>query len=130
MNLVLTRNHNGPDGIYAVLTSVYGDFVAATLEHAYPIFSSFEPKIPRGSFTCVRGQHALHNGIPFETFEITGVPGHQGLLFHAGNFNADSEGCILLGRAHVGNMVTESRATFRKFMELQSGADKFNLEVV
>lgn len=70
----------------------------------------------------------------FETFEITGVPGHSNLLFHWGNFNQDSEGCILLGErtAEEGNgeMITNSRAAFARFMGIQAGIGSFDLIVV
>ena len=103
-----------------------------TLEHSYDC----KPKLPAGIYTCVRGTHALHNGIPFETFEITGVAGHKGILFHAGNFNRDSEGCVLIGKDIVvdpnsgDEMVTGSKAEFKEFMDRLDGVQSFQLEVV
>ncbi len=112
-------------------------FFAYTLEHAYDDGQGgWQAKLPEGVYTCVRGTHALHNGIPFETFEITGVAGHKGILFHAGNFNRDSEGCVLLGRDVAINpntgeeMVTGSKAEFAAFMARLDGVDSFQLEVV
>lgn len=127
---------------------IFGDFTfdgdpgrfCFTLEHAYmgpggpP--ATFAPKVPAGVYTCVRGTHTLHNGVPFETFEITGVPGHAGILFHAGNFNRDSEGCVLVGKQVVvdpntgDEMVTGSRIEFGEFMARLAGVDTFELEVV
>jgi hypothetical protein len=64
---------------------------------------------------------------------VTGVAGHTGLLFHWGNWNRDSDGCILTGEAFAdsakGEMVTNSRASFARFMALQDGFDSFQLEV-
>lgn len=152
MNLVAQRTAYRPDGIFSAVADADadGDPFMVTLEHAYATVQGWQPKIPPGFYTCVRGQHQLAGmAEPFETFEITGVEGHTNLLFHAGNFDADSEGCMLCGEAVVtegnpsgtpdgamtnGNpcgieMVTNSRATFAKFMGLQSGLDSFQLEV-
>lgn len=135
MDLQLCRRSYMPDGIFSQLKQFDGQLLCATLEHAYDDGDGyFVPKIPGGVYTCKRGIHALHNGIPFETFEITGVEGHVNLLFHAGNFNKDSEGCVLLGEHQVQSngvdMVTNSRTTFQQFMQLQFGVEEFRLEVI
>lgn len=101
-----------------------------TAEHAY----DGVPKVPNGTYTCQRGWHQLHTGPRFETFEITGVEGHQGILFHVGNWpQIDSDGCLLCGNAIAqsaqGPMVTGSRGTFDRFMAAQEGVDSFELTV-
>jgi hypothetical protein len=69
-----------------------------TLEHAYSRGDgSFHAKVPQGRYKCVRGQHTLPNGHKLETFEVTHVPGHTGILFHPGNKYQDSAGCFLPG---------------------------------
>jgi hypothetical protein len=132
MNLILIRKEKNNHGIFGSLIDLSGKVIALTLEHAYPEpDGSFEAKIPLGIFTCVRGLHRLKNmNQKFDTFEVTGVPGHSNLLFHAGNFNCDSEGCILLGRSIVShNMITDSRITFDRFMDLQKNINSFQLTV-
>lgn len=129
MNLTLTRTDFDADGIFGTLTSDDGSFSCMTLEHAYQQDDgSWAPKTPTGTYTCVRGQHQLHSG-PIETFEITNVPGHTGVLIHPGNAENDSEGCCLVGEARVGNMITNSRVTFAKFLELEEGLNEFQLTV-
>lgn len=117
------------DGIFSKLLDDNGNIVAYTLEHSFDM----NPKIYDGEFTCIRGTHRLHNMIPFQTFEITGVVGHTNLLFHQGNYNVDSDGCCLLGAEIVdsdkGRMVTNSVTTFAKFMEMMDGIDSFQLTV-
>lgn len=136
MDLTLTHSDYRSDGIFGALASTDGSFSCVTLEHAYLTSSgSFGPKIPPGNYVCQRGVHQLAGMThTFVTFEITGVAGHTNLLFHFGNFNRDSEGCILLGEAVAdysqGEMITNSDATFQKFMEAQSGVDSFTLTVV
>jgi hypothetical protein len=125
------------DGIFGVFRFDDDDITAFyTLEHAYLGLSDscpngWSPKVPQGSYLCVRGIHRLAHGEPFETFEITAVPGHTGVLFHAGNYNADSEGCVLLGLGRDGDkMVTQSKAAFADFMDHLKGLPTFLLEVI
>ncbi|MGZ3686663.1 MAG: DUF5675 family protein [Bdellovibrionota bacterium] len=134
MTLRLTRKLFRADGIFSELADDAGKEIAMTLEHAYPNGQFYSPKIPNGTYLCVRGKHQLHGMLaPFETFEITGVAGHTGLLFHPGNVNQDSEGCVLTGEkiadAGQAEMVTNSRATFAKFMQRMDGLNEFPLIV-
>jgi hypothetical protein len=135
MDLKLTRPPGSfkSYGIFGFLSDMIDNLICVTLEHAYagsnePI--TFIPKLPPGVYTCVRGMHQLAGmNQPFETFEITGVPGHSGILFHVGNTNDDSECCVLLGTSVSGTMITFSRNAFNKFMALQAGVDSFALVV-
>ena len=133
MNLTLTRDDFRPDGIFGslIFDGDPGRF-CVTLEHSY----DGQPKVRPGTYTCIRGTHSLHNGIPFKTFEITGVKGHGGILFHAGNFNRDSEGCVLIGNTIASDpntgdeMITGSKAEFKQFMARLEGIDEFQLAVI
>ena len=100
-----------------------------TLEHSY----DGQPKIQPGTYKCVRGQHELHCG-PIESFEVTGVEGHQGLLCcHPGNYNKDSEGCVLSGTEIETTRsewyITESKSKYQAFMKRLEGVDEFDLVV-
>lgn len=138
MDLALARSSRREDGIFSNLLTNDDHEVCTTLTHAYWVDGEWAPKLPNGEWTCERGKHRLHGMTEdFETFEITGVPGHTGLLFHWGNLNRDSEGCELTGDAiaeypagapHT-EMVTNSRAAFKRFMDLQVGVDRFQLKV-
>lgn len=138
MNLTLQRTAYTKNGIFGQLTSDDGIKACVTLEHAYEQpDGSFQPKTPAGVFTCVRGQHQLeHMTKPFETFEITNVPGHTNILLHVGNYNNDSEGCVLVGiyvqTDDQGQFVCikQSHAAFQHLMALQNGIDKFQLTIV
>lgn len=143
MDLKLKRVFYEADGIVSNVFDPQSKHVMTTLEHAYPSGLpeyKWLPKVPPGVYTCKRGTHALHDGKQFETFEVMGVAGHAGILFHHGNWNRDSEGCILTGDAlteapdpedggHAHDLVTNTNAAFSRFMEAQDGCDSFTLTV-
>lgn len=97
--------------------------------------------IPTGSYRCRRGVFPRMG----ETFEVTGVPGRTAILFHAGNTEADTEGCILLGQRfgcltvpdedapdHPGTVtwaVAESRRAVSWFRGLTKDVTEFPLAV-
>lgn len=133
--LRLARQAFEHDGIIGTLYDDSSGAIAVTLEHAYSSGhgdGSYIPKLPNGTYTCKRGMHRLHDLKPFETFEVEGVPGHDNILFHVGNWNDDSEGCILLGAkvlTGTSTVITESRITFSKFMNLLKDLNTFTLVV-
>lgn len=135
MDLILKRVAFRKDGIFSNLLDDQGTILFPTLEHSYLDNSAhYFPKIPDGSFECIRGPHRLEGMTnDFETFEITGVIGHTNILFHVGNFNDDSEGCVLVGTSIVKApylwTISNSRIAFDKFMDLQNGLDNFQLAV-
>ena len=135
MDMVLNRSMCGASGLFSYLEDESGNQIAVTAEHAYQgSDGTWAPKVPDGKYLCQRGVHQLSVGLPFETFEVTQVPGHTGILFHKGNLpEVDSEGCLLLGTA-FGELtgieaVLGSADAFNKFMELQNGVDQFWLTV-
>ncbi len=137
MDLKIKNKIFEADGIFGLLFDENGNKLASTLQHAYDSGlgnGSYLPKIPDGVYKCIRGNHRLeHMTYDFTTFEITGIKGHTNLLFHWGNFQRDSSGCILLGSAMSNvngvNMILHSRNTFDKFMKLQENVNQFLLTV-
>ncbi len=131
MNFILTRKSSSAYGILGELRAEDDSFVCCTLEHAYPELGGFSPKTAPGTYTCVRHPpRRLH----YETFELTNVPPFQTvkvdeILIHIGNYNKDSEGCILLGEMFGTGCILESRAAFEKFMDIQSDVNEFILVI-
>lgn len=138
MNLTLTRTDYLASGIFGYLEPEDNSFELFTLERAYPYTPDgtvsavmYQSKIPVGVYTCKRGLHRLYTMTsPFETFEITGISGHTNLLFHLGNTENDSEGCVLLGLSRNGNTILQSHAAFNIFIKAHDGVDSFKLTVL
>ena len=84
--------------------------------------------IPQGCYHCQR----FHGNKWPNTFEIV-VPGHTAVLFHSGNTEADTLGCILLGSSTgklKGNRaVLNSGDTFKSFLEQTKSIEWFKLFV-
>jgi hypothetical protein len=104
------------------------DLVAFTLERT---FDDVRPIIPAGTFKCVKTHFERGN---YDTYEITGVEGHSRLLFHKGNTETDSVGCVLVGSS-VGMLnghkaILASAVAFDKFMERLKGILEFDLEIL
>ena len=125
MTLTLKRDRFAHDGIFGTLTN--GETVVCrTLEHSF----DSQPALPAGTYTCKRGTHMLAGmSQNFITFEVQNVPGHTGILFHTGNTNRDSEGCILVGETIKGNLLLNSRPAFATFMTLCDRLPQFTLNV-
>lgn len=138
MNLTLRNNDFRPDGIFGILIDDNNNEICKTLQHSYQQpDKSYAAKVPPGTYRCVRGQHQLaHMTSPFTTFEITGVTGHTNILFHVGNYNNDSEGCVLLGMSIAPSltmnceMLLNSKKAFEIFMDLQKSVNEFELTVL
>jgi hypothetical protein len=118
-----------PDGCFSVLLKD-GKPVCVTCEHTY----DGEPetvKIPKGK---TKAYSTVYNKGGYATFEVV-VPGHSRILFHKGNTEDQSAGCVLCGR-YFGRLngkvaVLDSAGGFKDF--IASAADvggSFELEVI
>jgi hypothetical protein len=130
MDLTINRTDEQWDGVFGHIPELN----LVTLEHAYSRGDgSFHAKVPQGRYKCVRGQHTLPNGHKLETFEVTHVPGHTGILFHPGNKYQDSAGCFLPGmevvRGDRQRLIAQSLIALHILLDAQEGVDEFFLTV-
>jgi hypothetical protein len=134
-DLELVRVSVAPEGAFGVLLQDGVPLGPVTIERSYPVAASMPRslqfvKIPPGRYRCKRTRF-LRGG--YDTFEITGVVGHDRLLFHAGNSENDSEGCVLVGQrfGRVGPNpgVLSSRMGFAEFMQFMGRREVFELLV-
>lgn len=63
------------------------------------------------------------------TLEVLDVPFRSGILFHPGNVEDDTEGCILPGYGSKIDGVTDSRRAWEDLMRLLSVHEKMSLTI-
>ena len=115
-------------GTFGVLTL---DDVAfcATLEP--PNFGNMRNMscIPTGQYRAARIMSPKFG----ETFEIRHVPNRSGIIFHAGNVVANTEGCVLVaqywGKLRGDRAVLNSGATFQRLLAELRTLDEFSLTI-
>jgi hypothetical protein len=132
--LNLYRSHRTTDGVFGRL----GPWT--TVEEEDLANRQNVSCIPAGAYVCLR-DFFRRGG--YETFEVTGVEGRERILFHRGNTEEDSDGCILIAsRLGVLEVTDEdhhrtvhklaglaSRDAFEAFMLSLEGVDEFLLIV-
>jgi len=113
------------DGCFGVLCWDGRPF-AVTCERT---FDDGEPVIRAGRWRCSK---TWFNRGGYATWEIY-VPGHSRVLFHRGNTEKDSEGCVLVGEEfgvlNGKTAVLSSAKGFFELMYLTTGATEFYMEV-
>lgn len=94
MNLFIQRlTKNSTIPTFGVLLQEDQIPFALTLERPWKDNQRSISCIPAGAYTCKRVTSPKF-GV---TFEVLNVPGRQEILFHKGNIQEDSHGCILIG---------------------------------
>lgn len=130
MILEVRRLTQGPAvPTYGVLLREDGIPFALTLERPWLGNQKSVSCIPSGQYKAKR-----HVSPKFgETFWVQDVPGRSEILFHKGNIDDDSHGCILVGeqfnKVKGEDGITASKEGFEEFMRLLEGMDEFTLEI-
>ncbi len=115
--------------------------VLHTLEEEWLDNEVGESSIPAGTYICRR---TIYYRYGYETFEVTDVPSRSHILFHPGNTEEDTQGCILVGLASGPLLVFDeetgierrklavfrSLPAFRLLMHSLKDIDDFELEIV
>lgn len=139
--MILTRFAESKWGTMGRLEAPEYDLSLYTLEDEWRDNARNVSRIPHGVYGCKR---TIYHRYGYETFEVTGVPNRSRILFHPGNTEEDTAGCILLGKTYgpietvdeeTGYPVTKmalynSRPAFREFMAALEGVDEFDLEII
>lgn len=109
--------------------------VCVTLELPYVNNERNISSIPQGTYQIARTiGRETHGGMKLKTtYEVTGVPGRSGILFHPGNSAKDTKGCILVGLGIDGTQkdptITRSLDGFQRFLEALRGCEQGTLRV-
>lgn len=138
MELILKRVLFTNDGVIGVLINGNRP-VCLTLEREWKDNEKGLSCIPEGRYLCQRVDTPKH-GI---TYQVLQVPNRNAILFHSGNTEADSQGCILVGQV-FGELeaddpatgqnekqlaVLNSKAAFDDFMAVMEGRSTFALTI-
>lgn len=117
--------HHGTFGILKVNKEVF----CWTLEPRDEENATDISSIPAQQYICKRYSSTKYP----KTFQIMNVPQRYNVVFHAGNDDDDTQGCILLGES-LGKLkgnraIMNSGATFKKFMDLLEDYNEFLLTI-
>ena len=128
IKLSLQRVVNTPDGMFGVLLDEHFP-VCVTLENPWLENQTFVSCIPAGNYICKPFSSDQHG----ETWEVTKVKGRTAILFHVGNTEDETEGCILLGTAFGAldvPAVLHSKNAFELLTAIVDGETEFMLTVL
>ena len=134
--LTLKRIAMTSEGTFGVLISDVP--FALTLERKWLNNQRSVSCIPSGEYKCLRCSNSpdydFKNSPRFgNTFQIMDVPDRSHILFHKGNLDDDSHGCVLIGEqfgqlgSHSG--ILSSKQGFNEFMDLLEHQDEFDLTI-
>jgi len=125
----LIRLENSFDGGALGALRICKQMFCATLEPADRDNQPDVSCIPAGQYRCRRIQSPRF----WDTFEVQHVPGRSHILFHPGNRQVDTAGCILVGRTwgqlSGDRAILNSGNTFERFMIRMKGIDEFVLTI-
>ena len=112
--LTLTRNRETPLSTSGELFNERVERVAYTLELPWRGNAQSRSRIPPGEYLC---RIRYSPKFKCQLYEVGRVPGREHILFHAGNYPKDTDGCILLGRTRSKDAVWYSKETLTNFMD-------------
>jgi len=117
----LSDNHFGTFGVLMVDGQPY----CWTLERRYRRNARNISCIPPGTYRCKRKRSRRFGA----TWEVLDVENRSGILFHAGNKESDSRGCILLGEKQLVHQIADSRKAMAHFRELTEDEKSLTLVI-
>lgn len=144
MKLLLKRKYKAANYTIGDL-SVNGRFFCHTIEDTVRELPEQCPNTPAGQQCRCLGKVYARTAIPAGTYQVSmkysprfkrvlpylyDVPHFLGILIHSGNTEADSAGCIIVGRNTVKGKVTESRKTLEALISLLGKEKSVEIEIV
>ena len=126
MELKLKRVAENEDATFGVLVNGDTPF-AVTLEPSWEDNKKGISCIPSGPYSCKRVKSPRFG----DTFEILDVEGRTHILFHKGNSERNTQGCVLIaeefGILNGKAAVLASGRGFTEFMSILKEVDEFDL---
>lgn len=121
-SLTLTRCVNGKFGAFGCLTWGASP-MCVTLERPWLDNQRNVSCIPAGTYRCTKYRSEKFDDCVY----VHDVPGRDGILIHAGNVIADTEGCILVGKSFSPAGILKSRQALSDLLVLLPST--FNLTI-
>lgn len=126
------------DGTFGVIFRHDGVPFALTLERPWANNQKGKSCIPAGEYAVKRCKASPDYGFKDSprfgnTFQVTNVPGRSHILFHKGNLDDDTRGCILIGeqygflRGHPA--ILASGPGFKEFLGIMATENGFILGI-
>lgn len=121
-----------------------GQYFSDTIEDAVRNLPAVCPDTPNGRGCRCKEKVYARTAIPAGTYKVTmehsprfkrtlpylhDVPHFLGILIHSGNTDADSAGCIIVGRNTVKGKVLESRATLDRLIAKIEGEKNITFNI-
>lgn len=129
MDLTLKRISYTEEGTFGVLLTEYNKPFAVTLERPWLDNRRMVSCIPTNEYICRRVNSPKFGN----TFEVIDVPNRSHILFHKGNIDDDSHGCILVGEQfgtlNDNTAILASKQGFAEFLNITSNIDEFTLYI-
>lgn len=127
MELKVTRKEFSKKSTIGEL-SIDGEFFCYTLEDVLRDVKIYgETCIPYGRYKVIINKSARF-GIMMPL--LIDVPGFEGVRIHAGNTDADTHGCILVGVTKSKDFIGSSRVAFNALMKKLDGQNNIYLTIV
>ena len=127
MKLLLKRTYKGDKYTIGKLY-IDGEFFCETLEDVVrPAKIKHETAIPFGTYKVIL---TMSNRFKKVLPLLLNVPNFDGIRIHAGNTDADTSGCILVGENKVKGKVINSQLTMSKLMPILSKANTIQIEII
>jgi len=98
-----------------------GEYITDTLEDVpREVKIMNETCIPIGTYKVILNEsNRFKRVMPL----LLNVPNFEGIRIHSGNTEADTSGCILVGKNNERGRLSESRATFDKLFSMMTKAE-------
>lgn len=130
LEVLLRRVNTHPEEGTTGVLIVDGNPICITLEPTWRNNERNISCIPSGRYLCKRVDSPKYG----DTFEVRNVPNRSHILFHTGNKDSHTKGCILLGERFtvVNNeyWITESRAAMMEFrQQIGASTESFYLNI-
>ncbi len=120
----IERNNLLSRGVFVI----DGEAFCVCLENPWKNNEPFVSCIPSGTYTARRFQSPKYGDV----FQIYGVDGRSLILIHWGNYERNTQGCILIARNYAAmngeRAIAASKAVFNEFMKRMEGVDEFEIE--